>query len=249
LIIPDWFLILLIVFFAAGVSSIVGFADALIAIPLLGLILDTRIGIILWGFWGILVMGLNFIRYFKNVDWKYVKTIVVYGIPGIIIGALLIGIISVIFIDILLGFFIILFILAQLFKHTNHLSKGEVKYPILMLSGFVYGVLGGLIGASGPISVITLEATHHEKENFIGTFAAVSVPLTIIKLTIYLISGLFPVDLWWIYLLGFPIILLASRLGHWITPWISLKHFRILILIMLFLIGIQLIISALTQYF
>jgi uncharacterized membrane protein YfcA len=111
-----------------------------------------------------------------------------------------------------------------------------------------YGFLGGLIGASGPIFVVVLERTNHEREAFIANFALNSFVLTLFKAGIYAWTGLFPVDLWLIFLVGFPLIYVAIRCGHWVTPKIPKERFIVGILAILAVMAARFILMALADF-
>lgn len=244
----DWLYILLIVFISTFVSSTIGFGDALILVPLLASIIGVREAIVLTGFWTILVSVFNFIKYFRWIDRRYWKIVGMSGVPGVLLGSILIGILNVTYIQFLLGIFIILFVMREIFqfwRDTGQITEGRIlPVPILTVGGFSYGFLGGLIGASGPVNVMMLQVYKYSRETFIGTFAAVGVILSAIKLTVYIVTDLFPLALWAVYLLGIPMIIIATRLGHKISSQIPLKVFRGIILVFLVIIGIRTIILS-----
>lgn len=245
------------------IAATLGFGDALILIPLISLMIDTRDAIVLSGFWGIILNFANYIRNRSHIDKTYLKYVIPLGIPGTILGSLLIGIAPLAILSLFLGIFIIGFIGLKItgkvdgepliLINKEALSENEFntqlktqKTPpplVLSLGGFTYGFLGGLIGASGPVNVMLLQATHHEKQSFISTFAATSMSITVFKLAIYLGTGLFPFDLIYVYLLGIPTIILASYFGHHLSQIIPRKNFQIFVLILLGIIAIRMIIT------
>jgi uncharacterized membrane protein YfcA len=245
------------------VAATLGFGDALILIPLLSLMIDTRDAIVLSGFWGIILNFTNYIRNHNHVDKNYLKYVIPLGIPGVILGSFLIGIAPLAILSLFLGIFIIGFIGLKISgkidgeplhlfnnqkdSNTNTIVTAKTQSTIsplaISIGGFSYGFLGGLIGASGPINVMLLQATHHEKEAFISTFAATSISLTIIKLGIYIFTGLFPINLILVYILGIPTIFLASYFGHRLSQIIPRRTFQIFVLILLGVIAMRMIIS------
>jgi len=242
------------------IGATVGFADAMILIPLMSLLINIQTAILLSGYWGILLSTINFIKYRKAVDSVYFKRMLILGIPGVILGSLLINILETKWIQFALGCFILAYAIPRLilllrlpriahpdvscqnplsFEQSPNLEQIVNPYSLLLTGGFIYGFLGGLISASGPVNAIILEKTHHEREQFIGNFNAIGLFLSIIKLGVYTANGLFPIDLLDLYLIGFPIIILACWCGHRLTSHISKSTFTKIVLGLLIIMGFR----------
>ncbi|MCP4763279.1 MAG: sulfite exporter TauE/SafE family protein [archaeon] len=261
--IMEMILILLVLAISMLIGSILGFGDLLILIPFMTLFIDVRISIILAGFWTFYLTIFNLVKYRKFLDKSFLIKYIIPGIPGVILGALLINIAPLRLIEFILGTFIVIYVLFKLKKvrnenssknSTESLTKAEtmdkktLSDSIILTGGFSFGLLGGLIGASGPICAITLEKIGHKRESFIGNFNAVGFILSSIKISVYLMNGMFPNEHLVLYLLGIPIILLATKLGHKITPKIPHGLFQNFILLLMIIIGLKSIISALFLY-
>lgn len=250
--------ILAFVFLSSFVYGLIGFGDALILIPIASPIIGIQTAIILVTIWGVVPSVLNLIQYRHYIDKKFLVRAILTGIPGAVIGSLLLLLsMNLRWIELLLGCFILAYSLLKIrtviktkevIQEDVFIAK-EISEPILILGGFSYGLFGGLIGASGPINVALLEGTGHYRENFIGNFAAIGFPLTILKISMYLATDSFPKDnLLLIFLLGLPIIFLASKLGHKLTPKIPIEKFRLIILVVLIIIGVRAILMQTIFY-
>jgi len=125
------------------------------------------------------------------------------------------------------------------FNRLNSLPP-HIFYP----GYFSFTFLGGLIAAAGPINIMLLEKRGFEKEEFIANFSATTIPFTFISLGIYLVNGMFSMDFMWLWLLGFPIIYVATKLGYYITANTSVKRFKLLVFIMLIFISLKMLISS-----
>jgi hypothetical protein len=246
-------LLLVCLFIACLIAAAIGFGDALIAIPLLAFFIDVRLAIVLISFWGIFLNIANCWKYWAHLDFPYVKKVVLGGIPGVVLGSLLISILPLYWIEFVLGSFLFIYVGVKFcaeWRKGRCIEKMAENRPFpdrwLYFGGFNYGFFGGLISASGPISVILLEQTKHERESFIENFAATSLFLTIIKLGIFLGTGLFPTDLFGVFLIGIPLIFLACSCGYRITPKIPVETFRKIILGVLFIIAIRFLVESLS---
>ena len=260
----EFFLILLILALAMFVGSITGFGDSLIFIALAtAIFLDVRIAIVLASFWSIFLSTFNAINYRHYYDKKFLKKQVIPGIIGIVIGSFLLVISSLLWLELSLGIFILIYVMTKLnkirkegilssenFKEFSNLDndKKEISNVLFFTGTFSYGFLSGLIGASGPINVVLLEKTGHERESFIANFSLASLIISPFKLGIYLWNGLFPVEFIGVFLVGIILIFLLTKIGHWLTPKIPKEKFSFLILILLLIISIRLIVASIFFY-
>ena len=249
--------ILLILAFAILVGSTLGFGDSLIFIPLAALFLDIHIVIVLMGFWTTILSAFNTIKYRHYYDKELLKKYLAPGIIGVIIGSFLLILAPIQLIEFSLGIFIVLFVIdkfCKIKKENNNKTAvqdlsfqpqlKEIPNIILYPGAFAYGFVGGLIGTPGPINVAILERRGHERESFIGNFSLISIIITSLRVVIYVSSDLFPIEFITIFIIGIIITYIVTKLGHWLTPKIPKKQFKILILILLTIIGLRLIIIS-----
>lgn len=238
------YLSLIAIFFSSMVYGIIGFGDALVLIPIITPIIGIKNAVILVNIWGTFPALLNFIKYRKFLDKGYFLRFLSLGIPATILGTYMIICIRVEWIELIMGFFILIYSSLKLINYYKNPEIIEIKnelnstQPLVFLGGLSYGLLTGLISAAGPINVALLEKTGHYRESFIENFAAIGTMLSISRIPFYFIENIFPFDLFLVFLLAFPIIFLGTKLGHLITPKIPVKKFQIMIFC--FLIGISL---------
>ncbi len=238
------------IFFSSMIYGIIGFGDALILIPIITPIIGIRNAVILVNIWGIFPAFLNFIKYRKFLDKGYFFRFLSLGIPATIFGTYLIINIQVEWIELILGIFILCYSSLKLIKYFYSPETIELQNeinttsPIIFVGGFSYGLLTGLISAAGPINVALLEKTGHYRESFIENFGAIGTILSISRIPFYFIGNLFPYELILVFLFAFPIIFLGTKLGHQITPKISVKKFQIIIFCFLIVISLRSIVLS-----
>ncbi len=247
--------ILLFVTISSFVYGLIGFGDALILIPIITPIIGIQSAIVLTNFWGIFTSVFNLIQYWKFVDWKFVGKVLLAAVPGTVIGVFFIPYLATTILEIILGLFIVAFSVIKLYIYLIKDRKKESQDPtqvengdnikrkipefVIYLGGFSNGFLASLISAAGPINVALLESTGHHRESLIANFSAILLPLSLLRLPLYIINGVFPLDLWVVFLLAIPIILAFTKIGHLLTPKIPVKIFQIIVLIFLLVIGIK----------
>jgi len=240
--------ILLFLFLAMFLGAAFGFGDALVLIPLLTLIVAVQPSIVLATCWGILLNVMNAAKYRAFIDKPFLKKTIPIGLVATIAGSLLIGVAPVAWIELALGVFIACYIAFKARVLVREKLRGHVHGPLapawLYAGSAGYGFLGGLIGASGPIFVVLLERTNHEREAFVENFAINSLVLTAFKVGIYVSTGLFPVDLWLVFLVGLPVTYIATRCGQWVTPRIPKEKFMVGILVILAAMAVRFVVMA-----
>ena len=244
------YLSLIAIFFSSMVYGVIGFGDALILIPIITPIIGFKNAVILLNLWGILTALLNFIKYRELLDKSYYIRFLSLGIPATIFGTFLLIDIQLEWIELIFGIFIFAYStlkLIQYFKKSNEvklMKQLNTTSPFIIAGGFTYGFLTALISAGGPLNVAMLEKTGHYRESFIGNFAAIGFTLSIVRTPFYFITNIFPYELTILFLLGFLVIFLGTKLGQKLTPKIPVKTFQIIIFCFLIVISLKSIITS-----
>ena len=251
-------IILLTIFISSFIYGLIGFGDALILIPVLTLFISIQSAVVLVNLWGVVPSLLNLIQYFKFIDKKFFIRGVITGIPGVLVGTLLIVILPLRWIELTLGSFVLVYSTLKIIKYgkknkpeDNIIDRSdEYNLPnsVLIIGGFSYGFFGALIGAAGPINIALLENTGHHREEFIGNFAAISAVFGLIRIPIYLTQKIFPTEYLLIFFIAFPVIFIATKIGHFITPKIKVESFQLIIHIILFISSIRTILMTTIFY-
>lgn len=232
------------------VYGVIGFGDALILIPIITSIIGIKNAVILVNLWGILTALLNFIKYRNFLDKGYFIRFLSLGVPATILGTFIFIEIGLEWIELILGIFIFGYSTLKLYQYLKKKEDDEFKNqlssnsPLIIAGGFSYGLLATLISAVGPLNVAMLEKTGHYRESFIENFAAIGFSLSIARTPFYFITNIFPYDLLILFLLGFPIIFLGTKIGQRITPKIPIKTFQVIVFCFLIIIGLKSIITS-----
>ncbi len=121
-----WILICLAI--GSIVAATIGFGDALIIIPLLSLIMNPRSAVIFIGYWGLFMNIVNLYKYRKFTEKKYIIPVISGGAFGSILGALLIVVIMLRYLEIGLGIVILTFVALKLFKQPS-VNKHQLLDP------------------------------------------------------------------------------------------------------------------------
>jgi len=239
------YLVLIAIFFSSMVYGIIGFGDALILIPIITPLIGIKNAVILINLWGTFPALLNFIKYREYLDRGYFLRFLLLGIPATILGTFLIINFQLEWIELIFGVFVLCYSSLKLYQYRKNSTKVQIERelnsssPLIIFGGFSYGLLAGLISAAGPINVLCLEKTGHYRDSFIENFAAVGTMLSISRVPFYFSEGVFPTELFLVFVLAFPVIFVGTKLGHRITPKIPVKKFQIIIFCFLLVISLK----------
>lgn len=205
-------------------GSIFGFGSALVAVPLLTLMLGVRDAVTL-----VLIfqacMGLILLKAYANIDWKVSLPMLPGVLVGTVIGTLLLSSISAAALQILLAVSIALFLIKTLWFDNLRWSKKR-SVSAAATAGLGGGLFQGAIGTGGPIWVMYASTVIHEKITFRATLVHILFVSSVIRIGISIPEQLFSAQVLSIALVSLPFFLLAILLGQQLQQKVSEKAYR-----------------------
>lgn len=185
------------------------------------------------------------IYYRRSVNWHTLWKLVPWVLGGLLSGYLLLLFTSSSRpIEMIIGS-IILSLIAVQFSREHVLKKANLSLPHSKIFIGFMGTLAGfttMVGnAAGPIMAIFLLAITLPKKEFIGTGAWFFLTVNLIKVPMYTSLGLISLETLTINLLLLPLIIIGAFIGIKFLPLIPQNQFNIIILILSFLGGLQLL--------
>ncbi|MBN1457047.1 MAG: sulfite exporter TauE/SafE family protein [Sedimentisphaerales bacterium] len=235
----DILLILPIVIAASFVGTMTGFGTSTIMVPVFLFFYPAPetllfVGIIHWfgNIWKLLLFK-------KGFQWKLILS---FGIPGIaatFLGASLMFNISTILLSRILGSFLIIYVI-YLFAKSSFKIKPSLHAGAF--GGAVSGFLAGIFGMGGAVRGLFLTAFDLPKAVYITTAGAIALIIDSTRLTTYFAKGArLEHLLLWGLLLFIPASFLGAKLAQYTVNKIPQEHFRKVVSVFLFLIGIKLL--------
>ena len=228
------------IFFLTGlVRATFGFGDALIAMPLITLLLGSQIAtpvvalvtnvvtmIILWGDW-------------RKVDIRAARQLILASLIGIPFGLWLLKAAPEQIIKTILAIIIILFSLYRLLQPRLIKLVGD-RWAFLF--GFSAGILGGAYNTLGPPIIIYSTLRQWPPDRFRATLQGYFFPTGLLIVSSHGLSGLWTQPVRQLFLLSLPLIPLGILLGRKLAQYIPPARFDQIIYIILILLGILLLI-------
>ena len=239
----DWTIlpVLAVVFLATLVRSAFGFGEALVAVPLLALLIPVEEAVPLATLLSITVAGVVVAQdrhhiHVRSAGWLVISTL--FGIP---LGLWLLTAIAEVVVKAILAVLIIGFSLYCLISRRQSELKND---RWAWLFGFCAGVLGGAYGINGPPLVIYGSLRHWSPEHFRATLQGYFLPASLFGMCGYWLAGLWIPAVTYYYLWSLPLALAAIFLGRAINQRMRARAFLRYIHAGLLLIGTMLLIQA-----
>jgi uncharacterized protein len=238
-----WLLLLVIgiIFVATLIRSAFGFGEALVAVPLLCLLIPVEQAAPVATLVSITVAAIVVIQdwhkiHFRSAGWLIVAT--VFGIP---LGLRLLTAVAEAAVKAVLGLIIIAFSLYCLLSRTQrHLKNDRWAW----IFGLGAGVLGGAYGMNGPPLVVYGSLRQWSPEQFRATLQGYFLPASLLGMCGYWLAGLWVPTVTYYYLCSLPAALAAIFLGRTINRRLRGPWFLRCIHVGLFLIGTMLLVQA-----
>ncbi|WP_018626668.1 sulfite exporter TauE/SafE family protein [Niabella aurantiaca] len=210
-------LIPIISFIASLVRSTLGFGESLVAVPLFLLFLPGEIAVPLSVMLSIIIALVVVIQDHNKIHFNSAKWLILYAIPGIPVGIVVLIYGSEVLIKAGLGLLIILYALYSLFGNNNKTLKEDNKVW-LFICGLLSGILGGAYGLNGPPLVVYGNLRQWSAKHFRATLQAYFLPVSLLSVIGYAAKGLITAQVGSYFIISLittiPAIFLGRYLNH-----------------------------------
>ncbi len=231
-------LTLLILFISALIRSTVGFGDALIAMPLLTLVLGVQTATPLVALTAVTIALTIVGSSWRKIDVRTTWRLILASIVGIPLGLLLLKTAPEALVKGFLGILIILFSLYQLTRPAlPALNRPNWAYGF----GFIAGILGGAYNTNGPPVVIYGALHRWPPVDFRATLQGYFLPTATLIALGHGLAGMWTTEVLQTYALALPFILLAIFMGGRLNARIPANRFEPLLYITLIILGLLLL--------
>ncbi|MEM9333532.1 MAG: sulfite exporter TauE/SafE family protein [Pseudomonadota bacterium] len=149
------------------------------------------------------------LMYARDTDWAVAARVLCFSVPTIIAGAIVFGMISPATVAIVFATFLVLSFPIKFWARTHDVKTGP---GLLAGASMVWGMLAGNVIGPGFFLAPFLLGTGMSRMTFVGTLAAITLVMNIIKSGVFLSTSLLDTELAllgaWIGLISVP--------GNWI---------------------------------
>jgi uncharacterized membrane protein YfcA len=226
---------------SAFVRAVLGFGNALIAMPLLALIVSVQVATPLVALVNATTSVVILVQSWRSIDVKASWRLILSSLIGIPLGLFFLKTAHQSLVEVALGVLLIAFGLYELFVSTLPNLRGEkLAFPF----GLIAGVLGGAYNTSGPPIVIYGTLRGWLPESFRATLQCYFLITGLLILAGHGLAGLWTPTVLWIFALSLPGIVLATYLGSKLNKLIARDLFNRFVYVFLILMGVLLVARA-----
>ena len=234
-------LILTPIFLGTFFRSTFGFGDALIAMPLLALVVPLDTARPLVALISTTVAAVIACRDWRNVHFASAWRLALWGVLGVPLGFLLIGSLDEDVVKIILALLVTGYAAYCLASRQALVLKTNRTAPLF---GLVSGLLCGAYNTGGPPLVVYGTAQGWEAVKFRATLQGVFFPISLSIVSGHALVGNLSEQVLWFFLWSLPVMFVAIMLGRGLNKRIGYRHFLVYVYWLLILIGIVLFIDS-----
>ena len=231
-----------LIYFSAGIlQGVSGFGSALLAMPLLALVLDIKVAVTLSLLCGMLINLYMAFHLKHDFDWRKVMPLVIGCVPGIYVGVTLLKRADSAIIKCFLGLMIIAYALYCL---TGKGGQRKISPNWGYLAGFATGTIGSAFSAGGPPSIIYTTLTGWTKDEIKATLAALFFCTTALAIAAHYFTGLTTPRVLHLFLSAALPVLGGVFIGTQLAKRLTTKAYLTIVYYLLIALGAMLIVSS-----
>lgn len=230
-----------VLFGATVIRSAFGFGEALIAVPLLALVVPVEVAAPVCVLASITVALIAVVQDWRKIHLHSAMWLVLPTLLGIPLGLVLLKAVPEPIVKAILGTVIIAFSTYSLLGRTHRELKTD---KTAWLFGFGAGILGGAYGMNGPPLVVYGSLRGWSPQHFRATLQGYFLPASVAGMWGYSVAGLWTPAVTRFYLLSLPLVVLATFLGRAINHRMNAHQFLRYVHSGLIVIGVILLIQA-----
>jgi len=212
----SYLLIFAILFVSTFIHSTLGFGQALIAMPLLAMVIEIKTATPLVAFVLMTIAAIILLRNWRVADLNATWRLVLSSCFGIPVGLFLLKDVPEDLMKVFLGIVVILFSLYNLAnRHLKIIDLRRVGggFVLAYLFGFFAGVLGAAYNTSGVVITVYATLRDWSPERFRSTLQSYFVFTGLLILASHGLAGLWTPEVLKFYVTAVPLILVAIFLG------------------------------------
>jgi hypothetical protein len=238
---PHLLPVLAIVFLSTLIRSAFGFGNAIIAMPLLALIIQVEAAAPLVALLSTTIAGLVVAKDWQQVHLKSAGWLVISSVLGTPVGIVFLRHADEHVLKAVLAVVILTFSAFCLLRLRPPVLKGDHS---AWMFGFCAGVLGGAYNANGPPLVIYGTLRRWSAERFRATLQGYFLPISLFTLCAHGVAGLWAPAVLRYFVASLPVLLVSVYLGRKVNRYFRDESFLRAVHGLLVLAGITLLVQS-----
>ena len=224
------------IFLGFFIQTVVGFAGALVALPVLLIAVTLPDAIAYISIFYFLSSTYFVVKEWHNMDRKLIAKLTISSIIGVGVGIWILSYAKPLILKKSLGIFIIAYVIYSLFTNKKFKTSSISEYGF----GFLGGLFSGLFSTGGPLYVIIVKNTVVDIKTFRATMFGILGLVSVVRLPMISIGGILTWNHLYNAMFILPVFLLAIVLGKKLYSKVNDELLKKSILILLFISGIVL---------
>jgi uncharacterized membrane protein YfcA len=233
--------VLAVIFVATLIRSAFGFGEALVAVPLLALVIPVEVAAPLAVLVSVTVAGVVVAQDWREVHVRSAWWLVLSTLFGVPLGLLMLTAVPEHVVKATLAVVILTFSAYCLARRTPFELKDD---RLAWLFGFAAGVLGGAYGMNGPPLVVYGALRRWSAEHFRATLQGYFLPASLVGMAGYWLAGLWVPAVTRYYLLSLPVAVAAIFLGRALNRRMRGRPFIVYVHVGLLGVGTALLVQS-----
>jgi len=229
-----------VLFLATLVRSTLGFGEALIAVPLLALLIPVTVAAPVAALVSITVAAVVVVQDWRHIQIRSAARLIVSTLFGIPLGLLLLTRVPEPMVKAMLAIIIIAFSLQAMRAKRRRVASDGVAW----LFGFAAGVLGGAYGMNGPPLALYGSLRGWSPGEFRATLQGYFLPASAVGMLGYWTVGLWTPSVTHFYLRSLPAVIVAIVVGRAVNQRMSARRFSVAVYSGLIVVGAVLLAQA-----
>lgn len=229
-----------VVFLAATAQSISGFGFALLAVPLMSVLINPQDAVVIATFIGAFSSTSQAFIDRQHISWEIARRLNFAAYLGMPFGLFLFVVVDETILRLLVG--------SVVFVATILLVRGFTLRDSHVWSDWALGVASGVLATStstnGPPLVFLLQAKKLEATHFRATISGVFSLTSIGAIVLFVISGKVTSEGMAGVIISVPILIIGLKVGYTCRPFVKEQSFRKIVIAMLILASISAFASA-----
>ncbi len=236
----EFFIILgLGIFLGFFIQTVIGFAGALIALPILLITMSLKDAIAYLALFYLYSSVILVSKEWKSINRKVVLKLILATIFGVSLGILVLQYGKPTVLKKMLGVFILVYVMYSIYMKDKLIKNNKLEFIFSLAGGF----FSGLFSTGGPLYVIVVRNSVVDMKVFRATMFGVLGLITITRIPILYIQGILKFNHLYYSLILSPLFLLAIYLGKKMYLKLSEAILKKTVLMVLFLSGLMLILK------